>query len=133
MLRRCLNPKAKCYKNYGGRGIYVASEWMDFTAFDRDMGQRPEGKTLDRIDNDGPYAPWNCRWATPKEQRANSRKPKLVYLSYCRNGHEYTPENTYIPAGGNRQCRACQRVQWRRNYHLREQRNSAKPKTRREG
>ncbi len=74
MKDRCLNPNDKNYKNYGGRGITVCERWMDFTNFLADMGEKPEGLTLDRINNDGNYEPGNCRWATWKEQRRNQRK-----------------------------------------------------------
>jgi hypothetical protein len=75
MKARCMNPNNPAYKNYGGRGITVFPEWVQsFEAFYRDMGERPEGKTLDRVNNDLGYFPNNCRWATPKEQIANQRK-----------------------------------------------------------
>lgn len=71
VLARCRNPNASGYARYGGRGITVCERWLAYDRFLADMGERPVGKTLDRIDGDGPYAPSNCRWATPKEQSAN--------------------------------------------------------------
>jgi len=67
MLTRCYNPKVKIYKYYGGRGIDVDERWHDFSNFYTDMGDRPHGLQLDRIDNDRGYSKDNCRWATPKE------------------------------------------------------------------
>lgn len=78
MMARCYNARAVRFNRYGGRGIYVCSEWHSFDAFRRDMAPRPKGKTLDRIDNDGPYALSNCRWATPKEQAANRHRCTVV-------------------------------------------------------
>lgn len=70
---RCLNPKNPAYKNYGGRGISVCKRWMKFENFYADMGARPKGLTLERINNDDGYKPSNCCWATRKAQSINRR------------------------------------------------------------
>jgi hypothetical protein len=74
MVQRCTNPNDKSWERYGGRGIQVCSAWMKFDQFFAAMGQRPTAKhSLDRINNNGPYSPDNCRWATAEVQGSNKR------------------------------------------------------------
>lgn len=74
MRGRCLNPHASNYDRYGGRGITVCDSWNKFENFLADMGERPKGTTLDRIDNNKRYEPSNCRWAEISEQNSNQRR-----------------------------------------------------------
>lgn len=78
MIQRCTNKKCGGYENYGGRGIAVCERWLKFKNFVADMGQRPDGKSIDRKDNDGNYEPSNCRWATKAEQEKNKRTNVFV-------------------------------------------------------
>ena len=74
MLQRCNNENNTRYDSYGGRGIRVCETWLEsFDNFLSDMGQRPDGCSIDRIDVDGDYTPQNCRWATTREQSENKR------------------------------------------------------------
>lgn len=74
MIQRCANPNASRYKDYGGRGITVCEEWLSFEKFYADMGDRPTGTSLDRIDNNSGYYKDNCRWATQSIQNSNKRR-----------------------------------------------------------
>ena len=78
MHDRCRNPRNLYYATYGKRGIAVCSRWHDFGAFYADMGERPSGLTLNRIDNDGPYSPENCEWASAVTQGRNRTNNKLL-------------------------------------------------------
>lgn len=87
MISRCHNPKATGYENYGGRGVVVCSRWREsFWNFYEDMGDRPEGTTLDRIDVDGNYEPTNCRWAD-LETQSNNKSDNIVLVA---DGREQT-------------------------------------------
>lgn len=91
MKQRCLNEKESSFINYGGRGIKICKEWDSFERFYKDMGKRPAGKSIDRIDNDGDYCKKNCKWSTDKEQanntRRNTKNKKVLY-----NGIEYSKD-----------------------------------------
>lgn len=79
MITRCYNKNTKSFKNYGGRGINVCDSWRnDFQSFYQDMGSRPIGSSLDRIDVNGDYYKENCRWATNSEQARNRRDSRFV-------------------------------------------------------
>jgi hypothetical protein len=76
MKQRCFNRQNKYYRDYGGRGITVCADWLTFKNFYADMGEPPDGMSLDRINNNGNYESRNCRWATRAMQHANRRRPR---------------------------------------------------------
>lgn len=101
MLQRCCNPKHHAYKNYGGRGITVCEAFRTFEGFYAALGDRPHGKSLDRIDNSGNYEPGNVRWATRSEQAQNKR-PTLVrgenhYLHKLTDNDVRAIRKAYVP------------------------------------
>lgn len=121
MKKRCLYPKATGYHKYGGRGITVCQSWLEsFENFLNDMGIKPSpSHSLDRINNDGNYEPSNCRWATPAEQSANTRRSvsyiekidrlKTEIKTMCRHGHALNINAVYVRKDGSVCCLLCRR------------------------
>jgi len=91
--QRCLNPKSASYHNYGGRGITISDEWLSFEKFLEDMGEAPEGFSIERIDNDKGYFKENCKWATREEQNLNKRYVNkttgMRNISYSKRDESY--------------------------------------------
>lgn len=81
MRKRCLNPKAKSYSDYGGRGIVICKRWGSFKVFMDDMGKRPGPEySIERLDPNGNYCKKNCKWATKRDQNRNTRVSRRVTL-----------------------------------------------------
>ena len=78
MKKRCSTPSMTAYKYYGGRGISVCERWQSFSNFLEDMGEKPDGSTIDRIDVDGNYEPLNCRWSDARTQSRNRRNAIVI-------------------------------------------------------
>lgn len=100
MNERCSNPSHSDYHRYGGRGIRVCERWSSFELFLSDMGKRPNGTQIERIDNDGNYEPGNCRWATIREQSRNKSTNHLVEY----RGETMVLVDAYKKAGIGRQA-----------------------------
>lgn len=81
MRDRCRNPNNRQWKDWGGRGITFCDRWESFTTFLADMGEKPKGLTLGRIDNNGPYCPENCRWETWLDQNRNRRSNRIFTVA----------------------------------------------------
>lgn len=93
MKLRCYSPKNSHFKNYGARGIVVSSDWLKFENFYRDMGKRPKGTSLDRIDNNGNYCKDNCRWGTQYEQSNNRTNTKrLTYKGITKSAKQWSDD-----------------------------------------
>lgn len=80
MICRCTKKNEQGYSNYGGRGIKICDKWMKMDGFFDDMGERPDGMSLDRIDNNKGYFKENCRWATQKQQHRNKRSNRIITI-----------------------------------------------------
>ncbi len=105
MRRRCLSEADKDFKGWGAKGIKIDPRWSDFSVFLSDMGERPPGTTLDRINNDGDYCKENCRWADAKTQTRNSRSAKLTEKDVCEIKNDN--RNQYVIAKDYGVSQAC--------------------------
>lgn len=91
MRSRCEDVNHHAYNDYGARGITVCEEWKVFDCFYKDMGDKPEGMSLDRIENDKGYCKENCKWSTAKDQRRNCRRMTFLEIDgVVRPIHEWS-------------------------------------------
>lgn len=102
MRQRCLNTKQSNHHRYGGRGITICPEWTSFEQFYKDMGDRPPGLSLERMDNNLGYCPENCRWSTKSEQ-AQNRRPKKNIKMITHKGESMTVTGWAIRFGLTRE------------------------------
>ena len=113
MKARCLNPKHKNYPKYGGAGITVCEKWLTWAGFLEDMGERPVGKTLDRIDGKLGYNKSNCRWATKEEQIKNRKPQKTLKVNNENHGITHRTKNCYsvsLSVNGKSKYFGCRRT-----------------------
>jgi hypothetical protein len=107
MRSRCSSPTHHNYPRYGGRGIAVCARWLSFESFLADMGERPPGTTIDRIDNDRGYEPGNCRWATVAEQNRNRSDTRRIEIDGAsRSAAEWARANGISPRTAYARLRA---------------------------
>lgn len=99
MHDRCRLPAMGNFESYGGRGVKVCDEWQSFSRFLADMGARPIGTTLDRIDVNGNYEPANCRWATTSQQQNNRRNNRTLTLAGCAMTYAQWERRMGLPPG----------------------------------
>lgn len=119
MKQRCFNPDHPSYKNYGGRGISICERWASFDNFLADMGKRPPGMSIDRIDNDKDYGPDNCQWSSRAMQTRNRRVTKLsdddvraIKMAYS-SGEKQTSIAQRYGVHSSHVSRICTGVKWR--------------------
>lgn len=94
---RCLKENCKQYKDYGGRGISICEEWMNFENFYKDMGDCPSGFSIDRIDNNASYSKENCRWAGKIQQARNQRSNRLITIGNKTECLKFWSETLGVP------------------------------------